>query len=229
MFIKPFNEFVNEATTSWSKMMKGVRSSESGPWSIVAIENKKVVGQKIDIKIQDMIPAHYEAMRKEYPKAKIHIEDGTGAVVWNESTVNEEDSHYMFFGNLKTIQKDVNMLLSLPQEQVEAMLANGHDWAADHIATSKDDIEEVANFFSGEISPIGESFLDGALKAAFEDYTSSMGKFTDLQRTFITLPKDRVTERQRVKNQLIEALRDLRAKESYYKEVLSEDADFFEM
>jgi hypothetical protein len=65
--------------------MKGVRSSETGPWSIVAIENRKVVGQKVDIKIQEIIPAHYEAMKREYPKAKIHIEDGTGAVVWNES------------------------------------------------------------------------------------------------------------------------------------------------
>jgi hypothetical protein len=83
--IKLYEDFVNEATTSWKKMMQGVRSSETGPWSIVAIENKKVVGQKIDIKIQDMIPAHYEAMRKEFPRAKIHIEDGTGMVVWNES------------------------------------------------------------------------------------------------------------------------------------------------
>ena len=88
--IKLYEDFVNEATTSWKKMMQGVRSSETGPWSIVAIENKKVVGQKIDIKIQDMIPAHYEAMRKEFPRAKIHIEDGTGMVVWNESLeVNE--------------------------------------------------------------------------------------------------------------------------------------------
>ena len=83
--IKLYEDFVNEATTSWKKMMQGVRSSETGPWSIVAIENKKVVGQKIDIRIQDMIPAHYEAMRKEFPRAKIHIEDGTGMVVWNES------------------------------------------------------------------------------------------------------------------------------------------------
>ena len=83
--IKLYEDFVNEATTSWKKMMQGVRSSETGPWSIVAIENKKVVGQKIDIRIQDLIPAHYEAMRKEFPRAKIHIEDGTGMVVWNES------------------------------------------------------------------------------------------------------------------------------------------------
>ena len=75
-------ESLDEATTSWSKMMKGVKSSESGPWSLVAIENKKVIGQKIDIRIKEMLPAEYEALHTQYPNAKIHIEDGTGQVVW---------------------------------------------------------------------------------------------------------------------------------------------------
>ena len=81
----PFiDESLDEATTSWSKMMKGVKGGESGPWSLVAIENGKVVGQKIDIRVKDILPAHFEAMRKEFPKAKIHIEDGTGMIVWSE-------------------------------------------------------------------------------------------------------------------------------------------------
>ena len=84
-YIQTFEEFLNEATTSWAKLMKGVKSSGIGPWSLVAIYNKKVVGQKIDIRTPDIIPAHYEAMRKEYPKAKIHVEDGTGAVVWTSN------------------------------------------------------------------------------------------------------------------------------------------------
>jgi hypothetical protein len=88
---KKVNEGLNEATTSWSKMMKGVKTSESGPWSLVAHENGKVVGQKIDIRFKDALPAHFEAMRKEFPKAKIHIEDGTGMVVWNESSINESE------------------------------------------------------------------------------------------------------------------------------------------
>ena len=99
--IKVYEDFVNEATTSWKKMMQGVRSSETGPWSIVAIQDRKVVGQSIDIRIQDLIPAKYEALKKEFPKAKLHIEDGTGMVVWNESLdVNEsfinEDSSMAF-------------------------------------------------------------------------------------------------------------------------------------
>ena len=79
------SESLDEATTSWSKMMASVRKSETGPWSLVAIKDKKVIAQKNDIRVQDMIPAHFEAMRKEYPNARIHIEDGTGMVVWNET------------------------------------------------------------------------------------------------------------------------------------------------
>ena len=90
--IKLYEEFVNEATTSWKKMMQGVRASETGPWSIVAVQDRKVVGQSIDIRIQDLIPAKYEALKKEFPKAKLHIEDGTGMVVWNEGIANLHDA-----------------------------------------------------------------------------------------------------------------------------------------
>ena len=83
--VKLFEEYIQEATTSWGKMMKGVRAGEGGPWSIVAIQDKKVVGQSNDIKIQDLIPAKYEALKAEFPKAKLHIEDAGGGVVWNES------------------------------------------------------------------------------------------------------------------------------------------------
>jgi hypothetical protein len=34
---------------------------------------------------------------------------------------------------------------------VDRILQDGHDWASDHISTSKDDIEEVANFLKAEI------------------------------------------------------------------------------
>lgn len=84
------NGIFEEATTSWAKMMRGVKAGGSGPWSLVAIENKKVVGQRIDIRAKEMLPAEFEALRREYPKAKIHIEDAGGMVVWNEAMfVNE--------------------------------------------------------------------------------------------------------------------------------------------
>jgi hypothetical protein len=58
--------------------------------------------------------------------------------------------HYMFFNNLKTIKDRVDHMLSMCPHKVDAMLKNGHDWANDHIATSKDDVEEVFNWLTAE-------------------------------------------------------------------------------
>ena len=55
-------------------------------------------------------------------------------------------SNYMFFENLKTIKKAVDAMLQLDPAHVDQMLSNGHGWAVDHIATSKDDVEEVGGF-----------------------------------------------------------------------------------
>ena len=91
-----FESYLNEGV--WSKIMKDVKAnSETGPWSIIAVEGSNVVGQEIDIKTKDMIPAAYEAMRKEYPKAKLHIEDATGAVVWNESVEINEGAFVIWY------------------------------------------------------------------------------------------------------------------------------------
>lgn len=57
--------------------------------------------------------------------------------------------NYMFFGNLKTIKRLVDEMLEMDEAQVDSMLTNGHNWALDHIATSKDDVEEVFNFLAG--------------------------------------------------------------------------------
>ena len=64
---------------------------------------------------------------------------------------DDNNSNYMFFGNLKTIKKYVDALLELDPNQVQEILSDGHDWAADHIATSKDDIQEVGDFLMNEM------------------------------------------------------------------------------
>jgi predicted DNA-binding protein len=61
-------------------------------------------------------------------------------------TLNENVSNYMFFQNLKTIRDAVDEMLSLDPMMVDMVLSNGHDWANDHISTSKDDIEDVRDF-----------------------------------------------------------------------------------
>jgi hypothetical protein len=57
----------------------------------------------------------------------------------------------MFFGNLKVIKKYVDAMLQMNPEQVQQILSNGHDWAADHITTSKDDVQEVGDFLMNEV------------------------------------------------------------------------------
>ena len=63
-----------------------------------------------------------------------------------KKSINEDLDNYMFFQNLKTIKQMVDDLLTLDFRLMDTVLADGHNWAEDHIATSKDDIEEVHNF-----------------------------------------------------------------------------------
>lgn len=63
-----------------------------------------------------------------------------------QQLIKEELGRYMFFENLKIIKNAVDEMLKLDDKMVDGILASGHDWAADHVATSKDDIEEVYNF-----------------------------------------------------------------------------------
>jgi hypothetical protein len=60
--------------------------------------------------------------------------------------------NYMFFNNLKVIKRMVDAMLTMSPEQIDQMLSDGHEWASDHIATSKDDVEEVAGFLMGSLS-----------------------------------------------------------------------------
>jgi hypothetical protein len=66
-----------------------------------------------------------------------------------------EPQHYMFFQNLASIKHYIDEILKMEPEQVDNMLKNGHDWAADHIATSKDDIQEVAEWIRNEMENPG--------------------------------------------------------------------------
>ena len=74
-----------------------------------------------------------------------------------EHESHHEVNHYMFFGNLETIKRYVDAMLEMDPTAVNELLDNGHDWAADHIATSKDDIEEVANFLMNKMHESPES------------------------------------------------------------------------
>lgn len=61
-----------------------------------------------------------------------------------------EDGTYMVLSNLIKIKNDIEKILSFKHQTDFPKLVTGeHAWAGDHITTSADDIEEVANFIEG--------------------------------------------------------------------------------
>jgi hypothetical protein len=57
-----------------------------------------------------------------------------------------ENHHYMFFQNLTSIKHYVEEILAMDPAKVDMMLQDGHDWASDHVTSSKDDVQEVAEW-----------------------------------------------------------------------------------
>ena len=68
--------------------------------------------------------------------------------------VNEKDygqiQNYMFFGNLEQMIIQAKLLLELDPMEVEAILKGGHDWADDHIAVAKENLDQVFDFMMNE-------------------------------------------------------------------------------
>jgi hypothetical protein len=69
---------------------------------------------------------------------------------------HREHQHYMFFQNIASIKHHIEEILKMNPEEIDNLLKNGHDWASDHIATSKDDIQEVAEWIRNEMREMGE-------------------------------------------------------------------------
>ena len=57
----------------------------------------------------------------------------------------------MFFGNLEQIKRQIDELMSLPQDVVDNILQNGHDWADDHISKAKENVDHVYEFMMNEL------------------------------------------------------------------------------
>ena len=77
----------------------------------------------------------------------------------NESELNQiikkilseqESERYMFFSNLEQMRRQCDLLLDLDRDMVEEILSNGHDWAQDHIAEAKNNLDQVFDFLMNE-------------------------------------------------------------------------------
>ena len=68
--------------------------------------------------------------------------------------ISEEEkknsSRYMFFSNLQQMRRQCDLLLDLDEQMVEDILDHGHDWAQDHIAEAKNNMDQVFDFLMNQ-------------------------------------------------------------------------------
>ncbi len=67
-----------------------------------------------------------------------------------KETNREKSSRYMFFSNLEQMRRQCDLLLDLDHNMIESILENGHDWAQDHIAEAKNNMDQVFDFLMNE-------------------------------------------------------------------------------
>lgn len=82
-----------------------------------------------------------------------------------KKVLKEEENRsnrYMFFSNLEQIKRQCEMLLEMDQDDIESILENGHDWAQDHIAEAKNNMDQVFDFLKNEME--GETIEEGRKK-----------------------------------------------------------------
>jgi len=70
---------------------------------------------------------------------------------------HQETDNYMFFGNLSTMKRLIDELLTMDESQIDAIL-NEHDWASDHISVATENLEQVFDFLAGHNSPEHDEF-----------------------------------------------------------------------
>jgi hypothetical protein len=65
---------------------------------------------------------------------------------------HQTTSNYMFFANLQTMQRYIDAIMNLSQEEVDEILKE-HDWASDHISVACENLEHVHNFLTNHGVP----------------------------------------------------------------------------
>jgi hypothetical protein len=144
--IKKFDDFLNEK--------KWIKGAIEHPGALRKHFHKEGEEKITQTEIKDEIAS---LMRKDLDKKKEGIQlDKRDAKLYKRLNLaktlmdmNEGDhdtQNYMFFANISNIKRMCEEIMQMDKMEVDRMLSDGHGWATDHVATSKDDVEEVYNF-----------------------------------------------------------------------------------
>jgi hypothetical protein len=164
-FIKPLSDFINESVNeavSYQNIAKELVEI-AAYYTDADLSSEMTNANKCDDanKVTEFFSSLKDMMKDEEPgKIKEFEIEASRFLAKNKisESTNEGDSNlknYMFFGNLKTIKNRVEEILLMDPSVVDGILQDGHNWAVDHVTTSKDDVEEVSNFLKNEVKETG--------------------------------------------------------------------------
>ena len=84
-----------------------------------------------------------------YPWVK-QISESVELEIIEEEDKRETD-RYMFASNLKQMIRQAELMMQLDAKQVEEILDGGHDWAQDHVAVAKENLDQVFDFMMNKL------------------------------------------------------------------------------
>lgn len=64
----------------------------------------------------------------------------------------DDVQNYMFFRNLIVMKEKIEALMSLDRHEVDSLLSDGHDWAADHVTAAAENLSQVEDWLASELS-----------------------------------------------------------------------------
>lgn len=198
------NENENEEKTNTYESKKWIQSAIKKPGSL-----KKSMGKKPDEKIsKSEIDSELQALRgKDKDKSKPGVQGLSKKDLTKYRRLNlaktlkglkehQETQNYMFFANLQTIKRLADEMLKMDKQELDKILSDGHGWALDHIATSKDDVEEVFNFLASHCEkgcccePSHEETEGNLANKDLEDEMKGIQRFNQFKITEDLIPGD---------------------------------------
>jgi hypothetical protein len=148
--IKSFETFVSE-----KKSDKWIAGAIEKPGSLKAqlhmgkketLTKGKIEGELSKLKKKDKDKSEPGVQGLSKPDLKKFRRLNLAKTLMGLGEGHNEHDNYMFFANVKNIHRMCQEILEMDHHKVDHILSDGHGWAVDHVATSKDDVEEVYNF-----------------------------------------------------------------------------------
>ena len=153
MSIKSFNSFNEAKKDKW--IQDAIKNPGALKKSLGKKEGEKISKKEIDSELQALKAKDKDPKK---PGAQLGKKDATKkrrlelAKTLRSMKEHNETSNYMFFGNLETMKRLIDELLTMDESQIDAIL-NEHDWASDHISVATENLEQVFDFLAGHNSP----------------------------------------------------------------------------